>query len=72
MLKQEDLMQQQTCVVLDDLESTVIQMGLEVLRSASPSVMNAEQKEFYQSVIDGVIEKIDTAEKMQHPTIEVA
>ena len=65
-----------THVVLNDDESTVIQLSLEVLKRVSPSVVLTEHDNVFLAdaavaIIDGVLEKIDEATKLQHPIIEM-
>lgn len=60
-----------THVVLNEFESIVIQLGLTIIRSAAPSIVLTEyDTRLYHKVIDGVLEKIDFANRIQNPIIE--
>jgi hypothetical protein len=60
-----------THVVLNEFETGVVQACLMVLKRAAPSVVLTEyDSRLYHKVIDGVLEKIDSANRIQNPIIE--
>jgi hypothetical protein len=60
-----------THIVLNEFESNVVQACLKVLRCAAPSIILTEcDTRLYHKVIDGVLEKIDSANQIQNPIIE--
>jgi hypothetical protein len=60
-----------THVVLNEFETGVVQACLQVIRTAAPSIKLTEyDSRLYHKVIDGVLEKIDFANRIQNPIIE--